>query len=248
MVCSGCGAAYDDKEYGCPYCGKENEKMTVVRQHEQIERIYVNTNDKVAAPMKRANKVSAKFAIIVGALLLLVAIGTVIGVVMHGPMSMNNYEKGLADAEKLEELFDKRDYEAMDKMLDKVADPYASRYNKYHKAININSDIEYCIKQTEYVKHNLKTKERGVNDIKFDLYFLYEALEEIKEFESENYAKDEKEYVESCRKTVLDIFNNTYKLTKEEVEEWRADIRDKDEVDDYIEMAGVCYDRMTAEN
>ncbi len=245
MICIGCGAAYDDKAYSCPYCGKENEKMTAVRQQEQIEKIYADTGNVVLEPVRRANSVTKKFVIIITLLGLLVVVGVVVGILVSGPMGMNKYEQQQEKLKKLEELFDNRDYKAMDKILDKTNDAYSSAYDKYREAVDIAEDIEYCQREADKVADEMsrRQKESMISSLNYDFYFLFAVLDDISDFEQSTYAKGEEAYIKECRDAIYDLLKNTYKLTEDEITKWS--IYDRPETEQYEKLSALVYERLS---
>ena len=243
MLCSGCGATYDDKAYNCPYCNKENERMTAVRQQQELGQIYSQVNDVVMEPVKRANKVTKKFAFIVIGLVALLVVITVVGIVLSGPLSMNSYEKQQANVAKLEAMMDEKDYAAIEKFMNKLGSAgYDYAYEKYMDVVDVIDDVRYCENEAQKVKLENRTKEQVVSSLNYDMYFLYVALRDIDRFEDSVYAKEEGEFIQENREKVYGIFKNTYKITEDEIEKWYD--TDHSEVTNYKELSELSYSRL----
>ncbi len=247
MLCVGCGAAYEDKMFNCPYCGKENERMTVARQNEELGKIYSQINDVVMEPERRANKMAGKLVIIAVALLVLVVVVIVIGVLVSKPLSDKKIEKQQDNLAKLEQMYDIKDYSGMEKLLDSMGDDaYSGTYYKYRDVVDIIDDIKYCEKEVEKLNIEGETEEYVVSNLNFDFYFLFVALDDIEDFEETGYGKRETEFIQENRDKVYKMFTDTYKITKEEVVEW-AELGKRDS-EEYEELSKLSYGRMINRN
>lgn len=242
MICNGCGATYKRQEYNCPYCGRENEKMTAKRQQNELNKIYSKAHDAMLEPERNANKFTKKAIVIMVAVAAVVFVVAVVAILLSGPLSMNEYEKQQANVAKLEDMCDRKDYKAMGELLDKLKDSYKSNYDKYTMMQDIVEDVEYCEKDVKNLSVDGVEADVVNKKLCYDFYFLYVALDSIERFEDKAFASEEGEFIEEYRKKVYDLFSDTYKITEEEIEEWaKVNVREPEE---YSGLADMSYERI----
>lgn len=151
MNCKNCGAEYHDTVLKCPYCGTENKaaagrkKKEILRAYdEEAQRLYQQAEN---FPKRAAKRITGKILLLLAILAgvgLIVTVCVIFGAKISAELELKTQKKHL---QKLEELYQKQDYEALFDYLDKK-ELYGRSYEKY-------SQVAWAAKYYEWMQEQL---------------------------------------------------------------------------------------------
>lgn len=250
MICSDCGAEYNETDLQCPYCGRENEKAAEKMKQEKLrmleqeaEQIRTLPKKKLNESTKRLVKISMVVAGVVAALIL-------ISVVASHIQSLVKYHADTEKMDTLQEYYDERDYEGLMNYVNEK-NIYESKFEKYAEVGNIYEEYlwdEGQIDEYHKMQGQQFWKEKNIEERKnlgFDTIFyltkgLARACVSCKEQISTYGEFDDVEPYEQLEMMCRELLEKELLYTGQEIEELYGLIEEgakEEEFRTYIEHA-----------
>lgn len=155
MICKSCSAEYDDNILVCPYCGTENKKAAQELKEDILEN-YDREAEQIKRsaeqyPEKAARKWTKYMVYVVAAIVILGIVFGIIAIVV-GKVSVSvGHEREQKHLTKLEELYQAKDYVAVDEYLSDK-DLWGSSYEKYDEIAGVSSYYSYMENDMMYIE------------------------------------------------------------------------------------------------
>lgn len=226
MICPNCGAKYEDDEIKCPYCGTENEKIAVKQKEERLKEMdeqFEEERRRLEALPKKAGRLTRKGGfVLLGIIVGLAIIGAVIAIV-GGMLSSNiEYRTTQKHLKKLEDLYEKKDYEQVKEYLSKHS-LYGISFYKYSEISDIVSYQEMFEQSlAEYKKRKLETQENEQDqEYNWDIYFVMKysnwVLTDCMDYTSDDNWYGNEEELLQIAKDIRTKLEKEFALSEEEL-------------------------------
>lgn len=169
MNCKNCGAKYDKKSLNCPYCGSENKIVAEKQKKEILDRYDREAKEmEVTVPRQAVNRWTKYVLLGLGIVIVLFIVITVITVIISGISAKFTYNKDQHQLERLEEYFQKQDWQGMNEYMDdkEIRTQIYSKYTEVNDAWNYYDDYQNVVGIA------------GTEELA--LYYMYNVLEGTK--------------------------------------------------------------------
>lgn len=242
MTCSNCGAELPENALLCPYCGYENEAVAEEKHRQEISGIYA----KIAALLHIPERVAARAKRI-----LLCAVLIIVAVVAVAFLAAFLYSKLAPEAalrrqdaalEKLEQLWQNGEYDALPAALAQTERLYGGAYEKYRTVgalfETLGNEEESCAETAEFVAGFPE----GADLLNYDLKNLFSLLRECSALSEAGFVYGEQDAVAELERRAHALLTETLLLTEDEIAEGIA--LDAKEETDYQALAELAAARL----
>ncbi len=240
--CPNCGTTLRSNMVVCPYCGFENVAAAAREEQARLQNMNImHQKEMQEIPEKMVKKHSKRVIIVVVIVAIVLAVGVLLairGTVNYKKTEVIKYDKKQEMLDKLEELYQKGDYEAVkDTYYD--SDYYGASFGKYANT----AEIFYLCKYGKETLTNSYESESlcNVEEVSNNLLNSFYALHRINQFRDEGFIYGEGEAVEKMEKELLDVMQGIWKMTDAEISEGSERYVDKHT--DYSDLAKTIIDR-----
>ncbi|MBE5939607.1 MAG: hypothetical protein E7266_04330 [Lachnospiraceae bacterium] len=224
IICESCGGLYNKKAAICPYCGRENESVALKEQQDyidsynrKIKSVYRTEPKNAKQKVQKANKAIyiAAVALIAAFMLIIGASGLIVATInLSEKFALQNQEKNLV---KLENYYEKGDYEAIGKLLNKIEDSYGVTYEKYTTAYDWYDRLKF---HTDIMKDNVEyEKYRSAEDFAEYFSWFFAELSDIEAHREKGFVYGEEEAAIYVKEQYYTNLKQYMLLTDEEIEQ-----------------------------
>ena len=246
IICSFCGARYEDTEKTCPYCGSENVSVSLKEQEEFLENfreLRRRLNDELPRQMLRSatGRIARTAVVIILVFTILIAAAAVISV-LRVKQKRSFQQEAL---ETLEKYYDSNMYEEMTEYYYDHDELYSSTYHKYFYLTEI---YHWYTTGKEWLESDLDfySKQSGdpglwTDSISNDINYLFRAMSMLKELEDNGYVYNEKEGAEYLRGLTMQVLTDTCGFSQEQIDAGTEAYEDFET--DYSDLAAIVLGR-----
>ena len=235
MTCSNCGAELPENALLCPYCGYENEAIAEEKHRQEISGIYA----KIAALLHVPERVAARAKrILLCAMLVIVVVAAVafLAAFLYSKLAPEAaLRRQDAALEKLEQLWQNGEYDALPAALEQTERVYSGAYEKYRTVgalfETLGNEEESCAETAEFVAGFPE----GADLLNYDLKNLFSLLRECSALSEAGFVYGEQDAVAELERRAHALLTETLLLTEDEIAEGIA--LDAEKETDYQALA-----------
>lgn len=218
MVCNDCGAKISEGQKQCPFCGAHNFAENYKEHKETVDGYRRKEYFWKSLPEKLARKGVFLAACVIVGILVLGLLGVGIAHVVGKLKADADYKQVLADADRLEELYQQGDYPAVADAYEKLDDRYDVRLKKYNLVYTL--DMYYG-----FATQDFEGSLQHVRDYQDPLYlhsqqYWFRILQECDSCEKLGYRFDEEDLVAYYRAEADHYLKEELHLSDEDVALW----------------------------
>ena len=240
MICSSCGAEYEDEQLKCPFCNAENEVEAFIRHVDKVNNYKKEEARLWRLPGMARAKTGRILLLLLICFLLGILLASVIGIQVAKQRDKKEYEKNEKALSVLEQLYLEGDYDKIEAYINENRS-YSSLLKKYNEVAIVNrsyretKNIDSVIKdaiQMDYYEGNFS----------YCIGNLFGMLESCDYYLKDDYDYGNDEAMNYYKEQATLLLKNKFAFTDEEILKFLAL---KNEENGMKSAAELSYRRLT---
>lgn len=235
MICSSCGAEYEDEQLKCPFCNAENEVEAFIRHVDKVNNYKKEEARLWRLPGMARAKTGRILLLLLICFLLGILLASVIGIQIAKQRDKKEYEKNEKALSVLEELYLDGDYDGIESYMNENRS-YSSLLRKYNEIALVNSryratgEIDFIINEAIQMDSYEGSFASGIKN-------LYDIVVICDDYMTDDYDYGNEEAMNYYKEQAMLFLKEKFFFTDEEIQKILAIRKEDGDMKSAIELS-----------